>query len=193
MDTRAWTMQVKEYMKEYHMAEAGDGILAAVSGGADSVCLLLVLKELETELGIHVAAFHLNHGLRGEEADRDEKYVRELCAELEVPLKVVREDVRAFAAEERMSEEEAGRVLRYRYLNEAAEELGCNKIAAAHHKDDHAETVLMNLFRGTGLRGLGGIRPVRGNVIRPILHVTRQEIETYLYKKKVWIRKNKLY
>jgi len=185
MDTRGWTMQVKEYMKKHHMAEAGDGILAAVSGGADSVCLLLVLKELEAELGIHVAAFHLNHSLRGEEADRDENYVRELCAELDVPVKVIREDVRAFAAAEGMSEEEAGRTLRYRYLNEACDEFGCSKIATAHHKDDNAETVLMNLFRGTGLRGLGGIRPVRDNVIRPLLHVTRQEIETYLYKKKV--------
>ena len=128
MDTRAWTMRVKQYMKDNHMAEPGDGILAAVSGGADSVCLLLVLRELADELGIHLAAFHMNHSLRGEEADRDEAYVRELCGELGVPLKVVREDVRAYAAASGMSEEEAGRVLRYRYLEQAAEELNCNKI-----------------------------------------------------------------
>ena len=185
MDTRAWTMQVKKYMKENYMAEEGDGILAAVSGGADSVCLLLVLKELAEELGIRVAAFHLNHGLRGEEADRDEAYVRDLCAELDIPLDVVREDVRTYAAEHRMSEEEAGRVLRYLHLEQTAKEFDCEKIATAHHRDDQVETVLMNLFRGSGLRGLGGIRPVRGNIIRPLLGVTKQEIETYLYKKKV--------
>ena len=85
MDTREWTRQIREYMRVHRMAEAGDGILAAVSGGADSVCLLLVLKELESELGIRLAAFHMNHGLRGEEADRDEAYVRELCEKKEVP------------------------------------------------------------------------------------------------------------
>ena len=185
MDTRAWVLRVKEYMKTHHMAETGDGILAAVSGGADSVCLLLVLQELSAELGIHLAAFHLNHGLRGAEADRDEAYVRELCRELNVPLKVIREDVAGFAAENGLSEEEAGRVLRYRHLAVAAEEYSCQKIATAHHKDDHVETVLMNLFRGSGLKGMGGIRPVRDKIIRPLLGFERKEIEEYLNRKKV--------
>ena len=185
MDTRQWTKRVKEYMKMHRMAETGDGILAAVSGGADSVCLLLVLKELEAELGIRLAAFHLNHGLRGEEADRDEAYVRELCERLNVPLVVVREDVRAASSEHGWSEEEAGRILRYRHLEQAAKEMDCQRIATAHHRDDQAETVLMNLFRGSGLKGLGGIRPVRGTIIRPLLEVSRQEIEAYLYKKEV--------
>ncbi|MBE5972197.1 MAG: tRNA lysidine(34) synthetase TilS [Lachnoclostridium sp.] len=178
-------MQIKEYMQQNHMAEPGDGVLAAVSGGADSVCLLLVLKELEESLGIHVAAFHLNHGLRGAEADRDERYVRELCERLQVPLKVVKENVAGYAKERGLSEEEAGRVLRYQWLEKTAAELSCQKIATAHHEDDQAETVLMNLFRGSGLRGLGGIRPVRmlserWTIIRPLLDVNRQEIETYL-------------
>lgn len=185
MDTRMWTRQILEYMKKYHMAETGDGILAAVSGGADSVCLLLVLEELSEDLGIHLAAFHLNHGLRGTEADRDEAYVRELCASHGIPLKVVHEQVRDYAAGHGMSEEEAGRVLRYQHLEAAAKEFDCQWIATAHHKSDNVETVLMNLFRGSGFRGIGGIRPVRGNIIRPLLQVSRQEVENYLNKKKV--------
>ena len=185
MDMRQWIKRVKEYIREHRMTEAGDGILAAVSGGADSICLLLVLKELEAELGIRLAAFHLHHGLRGEEADRDEAYVRELCTALGVPLVVIHEDVRAAALEYGWSEEEAGRILRYHHLEQTANELNCTKIATAHHRDDQAETVLMNLFRGSGLKGLGGIRPVRGNIIRPLLNVSRKEIESYLYKKKV--------
>ncbi len=161
MNIQTWNVRVAEYMKRYKMAEPGDGVLAAVSGGADSVCLLLVLKVLEEVLGIRVAAFHMNHGLRGDEADRDEAYVKELCERLGVPLKVVYENVSEYAQSHGMSEEEAGRELRYRHLSETAEEFGCSKIATAHHKDDQVETVLMNLFRGSGLRGLGGIRSVR--------------------------------
>ncbi|MBR5268428.1 MAG: tRNA lysidine(34) synthetase TilS [Lachnospiraceae bacterium] len=189
MNMQTWTMRVKEYMKQNHMAEPGDGVLAAVSGGADSVCLLLMLKALETSLGIQVMAFHLNHGLRGEEADRDEAYVRALCQRLQVRLKVAKEDVAEHAKQHGLSEEEAGRVLRYQWLEKTAGEFDCHKIATAHHKDDQAETVLMNLFRGTGLRGLGGIRPIRRlsedqTIIRPLLCMERQEIEAYLIEEK---------
>ena len=189
MNTQMWMMRVREYMKQNHMAEPGDGVLAAVSGGADSVCLLLVLKALEESLGIHVAAFHLHHGLRGAEADRDERFVRELCERLQVPLYTVREDVAGYAKAHGLSEEEAGRILRYQWLEKTAGEFGCRRIATAHHKDDQTETVLMNLFRGSGLRGLGGIRPVRElsgelTLIRPLLGINRQEIETYLLEEK---------
>ena len=189
MNTQMWTMRVREYMKQNHMAEPGDGVLAAVSGGADSVCLLLVLKALEESLGIHVAAFHLHHGLRGAEADRDERFVRELCERLQVPLHAVREAVAGYAKTHGLSEEEAGRILRYQWLEKTAGEFGCRRIATAHHKDDQTETVLMNLFRGSGLRGLGGIRPVRLlsgelTLIRPLLDINRQEIETYLIEEK---------
>ncbi|MBQ2401510.1 MAG: tRNA lysidine(34) synthetase TilS [Lachnospiraceae bacterium] len=189
MNTQMWTMRVREYMKQNHMAEPGDGVLAAVSGGADSVCLLLVLKALEESLGIHVAAFHLHHGLRGAEADRDERFVRELCERLQVPLYTVREDVAGYAKAHGLSGEEAGRILRYQWLEKTAGEFGCRRIATAHHKDDQTETVLMNLFRGSGLRGLGGIRPVRElsgelTLIRPLLGINRQEIETYLLEEK---------
>ena len=190
MQTKKYNMLVMEYMKKMGMADPGDGILAAVSGGADSVCLLWMLKELSEVLGFHLAVFHLNHGLRGPEADRDEQYVRDLCDRMKIPCHAVRDDVGKFAEEQGMSEEEAGRILRYRYLEEAADRFSCNKIATAHHKDDDAETVLMNLFRGTGLKGIGGIRPVRElsserTVIRPLLCMSRSEIEDYLKEREI--------
>lgn len=190
MQTKKYKMLVMEYMKKMEMAERGDGILAAVSGGADSVCLLWMLKELSENMGFHLAAFHMNHGIRGTEADRDEQYVQKMCEQMEIPFRTVRADVRKFADSQGMSEEEAGRTLRYRYLEETAAEFACNKIATAHHKDDDAETVLMNLFRGTGLKGLGGIRPVRKlsperTVIRPLLCMTKPEIEDYLKEREI--------
>jgi len=127
-----------------------------------------------------VAAFHLNHGLRGEEADRDEDYVRTLCRKLSIPLSVIRENVAEYAAARGISEEEAGRNLRYFHMEQAAGRFSCEKKATAHHKDDNAETVLLNMFRGSGLRGLGGIRPVRDTIIRPLLCLTREEIEAYM-------------
>ena len=172
--------KVLSFMKKNHMTDRGDGVLAAVSGGADSVCLLLLLHEMAVELGIKVFAFHMNHGIRGAEADRDEWYVMELCERLNIPLTVAHEKVEEYAAERGLSGEEAGRILRYQHLGETAEKYQCAKIAVAHHEDDDAETVLLNLFRGSGLAGLSGIRPVRKNIIRPLLCVSRKEIEEYL-------------
>ena len=172
--------KVLGFMRKNHMTDHGDNILAAVSGGADSVCLLLLLHEIAAELGIKVFAFHMNHGIRGAEADRDEKFVEKLCKQLEVPLTIVHEKVEKYAAEHGLSGEEAGRILRYQHLGKTAEKYKCAKIAVAHHEDDDAETVLLNLFRGSGLAGLSGIRPVRENIIRPLLCVSRKEIEEYL-------------
>ena len=172
--------KVLGFIKKNHMTDRGDGVLAAVSGGADSVCLLLLLHEIAAELGIKIFAFHMNHGIRGAEADRDERFVAELCERLNVPLTVVHEKVEEYAAEHGLSGEEAGRILRYQHLEETAKQYKCTKIAVAHHEDDDAETVLLNLFRGSGLAGLSGIRPVRENIIRPLLCVSRKEIEEYL-------------
>ena len=172
--------KVLSFMKKNHMTDRGDSVLAAVSGGADSVCLLLLLHEMAAELGIKVFAFHMNHGIRGAEADRDEQFVMELCERLNIPLTVAHEKVEEYAAERGLSGEEAGRILRYHHLGETAEKYQCAKIAVAHHEDDDAETVLLNLFRGSGLAGLSGIRPVRENIIRPLLCVSRKEIEGYL-------------
>lgn len=182
MDVQTCRKRVKEYMEAYRMVRPGEGIVAAVSGGADSVCLLLILRELSAQIGFRLAAFHLNHCLRGAEADRDEQFVKELCERLHIPLVAVRADVAGYARENGLSEEEAGRELRYRYLEQTAEQYSCEKIATAHHRADQAETVLMNLFRGSGLKGLGGIRPVRGRIIRPLLCLEREEIEAYLLK-----------
>mgnify|MGYP000606340676 FL=1 len=113
-----------------------------MSGGADSVCLLFLLDELKEELGIRLAAFHLNHGLRGAEADRDEAYVKEICGRLGIPLAVLMKNVAEYAAARGISGEEAGRILRYEHMKETAEQFSCQKTATAHHRDDSAETVL---------------------------------------------------
>jgi tRNA(Ile)-lysidine synthase len=160
------------------MLPAGATVLCAVSGGADSVCLLHVLKGLGRDLRLVCA--HYNHRLRGPESDRDEAFVRTLCAELGIPLTVGGGDVAAFARETGMGIEEAARTLRYAFLEQEADGVGAGRIATAHTADDNAETLLLNLVRGTGLRGLGGIPPVRGRIVRPLLTVTRREVEAYL-------------
>ena len=180
---------------EFHMLRTGGRVVAAVSGGADSVCLLALLCGLRQERKIQVRALHVHHGLRGPEADRDAAFVRELCGRLNVPVQVRYVDVRAYAAENRLSEEEAGRTLRYRELEKCATEwemevgLGMDepeaplspvRIGVAHHGDDQAETILHNLCRGSGLRGLGGMQPVRDRIIRPLLAVSRSEILEWL-------------
>lgn len=172
--------RVEEFVREMGLFYPGDKILAAVSGGADSVCLLDVLAKLRAPWNLKLRAVHVNHQLRGEEAERDEEFVRELCAQLHVEFICRRVEVRAFAKKEGFSEEEAGRILRYRVLEEEAVNFGYSRIAVAHHKDDNAETVLFHLFRGSGLKGLGGIPAARGRIIRPLLAVGRQEILAFL-------------
>jgi tRNA(Ile)-lysidine synthase len=178
-------MELKDilsFWEEYHMLPENGKILCAVSGGADSVCMLHLLKSMAEKLHISVAAAHFNHMLRGDESDRDEEFVRSLCEDLNVPFYSGRGDVAKFARENSMGTEEAARKLRYDFLFKTAEEIGAQKIATAHTADDNAETVIMRIARGTGLKGLCGIPPVRDNIIRPILTVTRQEVEDHLEK-----------
>ena len=156
---------------------SGSAVTAAVSGGADSVALLHLLKSLQQEMEFSLSACHVNHGLRGEESDRDEQFVRALCADWQIPLTVFREDVAAFCKEQGLSLEEGGRIIRYQRLQQAA---GDGLIATAHTRSDDAETFFINLLRGTGLRGLCGIEPMREKILRPILDCTRQEVEAYL-------------
>ena len=172
--------RVRAYVKEHQMIEPGGKVAAGVSGGPDSICLLLLLKELCRELEACLCAVHVHHGLRGEEADEDEVFVRELCAREGIPLRVFSFDVRERAAREKLSLEEAGRLCRYEAFRETAAELGGARIAVAHHADDQAETVLFHLFRGTGIRGLCGMEPVHDDIIRPLLGVRRQEILEWL-------------
>jgi tRNA(Ile)-lysidine synthase len=152
-------------------------VLVALSGGADSVALLLGLHHLSGELGFQLRAAHLHHGLRGPDADRDLAFVRALCRRLRVPLAWRAIDARARMRERGLAGQAGLRTLRREFLVAAAAESGAVAIATGHHADDQLETLLMRLARGTGLAGLGGIRPRRGRWIRPLLHATRSEIE----------------
>ena len=175
--------KVKAYMEEYQMVNENDTIVAGVSGGADSVCLFLLLEEYCKQKNAKLVAVHLNHKIR-EEAWKDAEYVKELCEEFGVPLHLFEEDVEAYAKQNGIGTEEAGRIARYRFFEQVLTEYGGHgKIAVAHHKGDLAETVLFHLFRGSGISGLTGMMPVRGNIIRPLLNVTREEIEQFLLEK----------
>lgn len=174
--------KVRTYVKEHRMLKEKDTIIAGISGGPDSVCLFYMLLDLAREYDAAVVAVHVNHGIRGEEAEADEAFVRNLCREKKVVLEVFNIDVRRLAAEEGLSQEEAGRLARRRAFEEAAGKYQAGRIALAHQKNDNAETLLLNLARGTGLRGMGGIRPCAGRYIRPLLCVSREEIEAYLEK-----------
>ena len=167
--------KVLRFVRENALIAPGITLICAVSGGKDSVCLLHVMHALQPELQITVAAAHLNHQLRGEESDRDEAFVKDFCSRLGVPLTVAHADVLLRCRETGESVEEAARILRYQFL----ESLG-NPVATAHTQDDNLETVLLNLVRGTALRGLCGIPPKRGTIIRPMLCVCREEVEAYL-------------
>ena len=172
--------RVRAWMGEQKMLEDTDTLLCALSGGADSVCLLHLLRRLSGELGFRLEAAHFHHGIRGAEADRDRDFVTGLCREWGIPLHNGRGDVPAWARARGTSMEEAARELRYAFLRETAGDLGRCRIATAHQAEDNAETLLLNLCRGTGLRGLCGIPPVREGIIRPLLPVTREEILDYL-------------
>lgn len=154
----------------------GDHVVCAVSGGADSMALLWALWLSRHRLSIRVSAAHFNHGLRGAESQRDAQFVRDFCRKNGIPLQVGQGDVPAWAAQHGQSIEQAARQLRYGFLSS----LPHDKIATAHTANDNAETILLNLISGTGLRGLGGIPPVRGTIIRPFLSVTREEILAFL-------------
>ena len=172
---------VEKFIREHGMIEKGDVVIAGVSGGADSVCLLFVLCALREKLGFQVKACHVNHGLRGADADADEAYVRRLCLDLGVPCRFFSVNVELTAKKRKQSAEEAGRALRREAFEAMCREDGGTKIATAHHKDDNAETLLFNMARGTGLKGLGGIRPAAGKWVRPLLALTILEILNLLF------------
>ena len=160
-----------KFIREQDMVQPGDTVVCAVSGGADSVALLFALYLLKEKLDISLEAAHFNHHLRGEESDRDEAFVAELCDRYEIHLHLGGGDIQPG----KKGLEAAARDARYGFLRNLP-----GKIATAHTADDNAETVLMHLIRGTGLKGLGGITPVHGNVIRPMLRITRQDVEAFL-------------
>lgn len=176
MERHEFEEKVAEYARRHGLLASGDNVVVALSGGADSVALLRVLLAI----GVRCNALHCNFGLRGAESDRDEAFVRELCGSLDVPLDVIRFDVVSYEREHKVSTEMACRELRYAWFAEKMEEKRCAAIAVAHHHDDNVETFFLNMLRGSGIQGLAGIKPRNGNVIRPLLCVTRLDIERYL-------------
>ena len=176
MTDDSFEIKVKEYIRVNDMLKKGCSVTAGISGGADSVCLFFVLQKLREEYDLKPKVLHVMHGIREEEAERDMEFTKDLCKKYGVPFEVKRVDVPELAAKRKESLEEAGRYARY----QAFKETGSDRIAVAHNANDRAETVLFNLFRGSGIRGLCGIEPVNGNIIRPLLGVTRNEIEEYL-------------
>lgn len=204
-----FTQKIKEYIIENNLIGHSDSILVGLSGGADSVCLILVLNKLSKLIGFDLHAVHINHGIRGESADRDEAFSRDLCEKLEIPFQSYSIDIPKLAKDLGLTLEEAGRNARYevfyKYSNEiiARNGLGTSsaegnvKIAVAHHKNDQAETVIFNMIRGSLLKGISGMSPINDRcveiinengkrsfknlvVIRPLLCVSRAEIEQFL-------------
>lgn len=172
--------RVRSFASVHELFVYGGKYIVALSGGADSVSLLFVLKHLEHELGIDVEAAHCNFHLRGAESVRDEEFCKQLCGRLDVPLHLIHFDTQAYADLHRVSIEMAARDLRYGYFENLRRDIEAQDICVAHHRDDSVETVLLNLVRGTGLRGLRGIQPRNGNIIRPLLSLSREDIVQYL-------------
>jgi tRNA(Ile)-lysidine synthase len=176
---RAFRTRVAATIARYQMIAPGDTVLVALSAGADSTALLHALVRLSERLHCRICACHVHHGLRGEEADGDAEHAAAFAKSLDLMFWLVRADVRSHAAAHRLSLETAAREVRYQLLGQAAQAHGVARIATGHTADDQAETVLLNLLRGTGPTGLAGIPPVRGNIIRPLLGVTHTDVEQY--------------
>jgi len=176
--------RVLEYIKKYRMIEAGDRIVTGVSGGADSICLFMILLKLRKAIPFEISVVHVNHSLR-EEAKRDAAFIEEICRKYRVAYQEYVIDVKHLADTSHMTLEEAGRTARYKTFYDFLKKWKGNKIALAHHQNDVAETFLYHLARGSGLGGLCSLRPVRDNIIRPLLCVEREEIEQYLEKKNI--------
>jgi tRNA(Ile)-lysidine synthase len=173
------------FISQNKLISENDKILVAFSGGADSAFVLSLLKKYENKFKITVAAAHVNHGLRGAEAERDEKHCAEFAARLGAEFFVEKVNVKRFAKKEKFSTEEAARILRYNALEKIAKKIGANKIATAHNLNDNAETVLLNLLKGGGTRAVAGIPIKRDEIIRPALAISREEIEYWLEKNDV--------
>ena len=168
--------KVRDFIEKHQLLDTKKHYLVALSGGADSVCLLLLLKHL----GYQIEAVHCNFLLRGDESYRDENFVKALCEKLNIELHTCHFDTKTYAETHKISIEMAARELRYKYFEQLRQDIGADGICVAHHKDDTIETILMNFFRGTGIHGLSGIKPRNGNILRPLLCLSRIDIENWL-------------
>ena len=168
--------RVETYIKKERLLSREGLHLVALSGGADSVALLRILLDM----GYHIEAVHCNFHLRGDESNRDEQFVKNLCQNYNIPLHLIHFDTAEYASLHQVSIEMAARELRYRYFDQLRQDIGAETVCVAHHRDDAVETFLMNLLRGSGIHGLTGIRPRNGYIVRPLLCVSRQDILQYL-------------
>lgn len=171
--------KVSKYIHRHYLLKHDGRYIVALSGGADSVALLCILDAL----GINISAAHCNFHLRGEESNRDEQFCVDLCQKMGIPLSRIHFDTQEYAQLHKVSIEMAARDLRYRYFAQLAKDLEADGICVAHHRDDNVETLLLNLLRGSGIDGLAGIAPQNGNILRPLLCISRQDILQYLKEK----------
>ncbi len=186
--TTSTEQKVLRLIERHNLIKRGDKLLLALSGGRDSVYALIFLKKFQAKLNIELAALHVNHLLRGEESDEDEKFCKTLCEKEGIEYYSVKVDVKKFAAENKFSIEEAARELRYKNLDEYLQFSKSDKIVTAHIQEDNTETVLFNMLRGTGLKGLAGIPLKRDKVIRPFLTLSKEEITNYLVENNIDFR-----
>ena len=185
---KATEQKVIRFIKDNDLITNGDKIVIALSGGPDSVFLLHFFNKFKKKYKIEIGAVHINHLLRGKNSDRDELFCKAICKELDIPFFVARFNVKSFAKKKKYSLEVAGRKIRYNYFEEISSSNGYNKIATAHNSDDNSETVLLNLIKGTGIKGIAGIPVKRDKIIRPILCLNKKEILYYLEESKFEFR-----
>jgi tRNA(Ile)-lysidine synthase len=179
---KATEQKVLRFIKENELLSAGEKILVALSGGPDSVFLLHFLNKFKKKYKIEIGAAHINHLLRGEDSERDELFCKTICDELSIPFYLFRKDIKTYSKKNKMSLESAGRKIRYEFFEKISKTNQYDKIVTAHNADDNAETVLLNLIKGTGIKGIAGIPLRRINIVRPILSLTKKEILNYLDK-----------
>lgn len=181
---KATEQKVLRFIKENELLLSDEKILVALSGGPDSVFLLHFLNKFKKKYKIEIGAVHINHLLRGKDSDRDELFCKTICNELSIPFYLLRKDIKSYSRKNKISLEIAGRKIRYNFFEKISKANGYSKIATAHNADDNAETVLLNLIKGSGIKGIAGIPVKRNNIIRPILSLNKKEILDYLEENK---------
>jgi len=177
---KATEQKVLRFIKENELYSPGEKVLVALSGGPDSVFLLHFFNKFKNKFKIEIGAVHINHRLRGNDSERDELFCKAICDELSVPFYILRKDIKSYSKKNKISLEVAGRKIRYEFFEKISSENKYDKIVTAHNADDNAETVLLNLIKGTGIKGIAGIPVKRNNIVRPILSLTKKEILDYL-------------